>query len=367
MILKDGIIMFKIGIRQIAFTMAGCFFGAGFVSGQELWQFFGRFGNKGLVGMALACVILGVLTFITVDLASKSGITDMDSIIVPGNIKWLKGLAGALEIAFMYCINIIMISGAGTLVEQLTGSFALRVAVSAVFCVCVTLVSLKGIGGAVRIFALITPILITVSMITVIGIAVKNGGFGFKFTPISESNPLLGNWSVSAVTYISYNYFSAIGTIAALGRYARSRGAAALGSAAGCICLAVVAFGIASAISAVPDSAATELPLLALSAGLHPIAQIIVSVALMLAMFGAAVSVYVPIPTYFGRFEFFSRRRILLTSLASAAAMLLSLFGFSDLIGIVYPVFGYIAAAAILGLIVNYILFMKKILDNINI
>ena len=32
---------------RLGFTYAGCFLGAGYVSGQELWQFFGRFGEKG--------------------------------------------------------------------------------------------------------------------------------------------------------------------------------------------------------------------------------------------------------------------------------------------------------------------------------
>ena len=29
---------------RLGFTFAGCYLGAGYVSGQELWQFFGCFG-----------------------------------------------------------------------------------------------------------------------------------------------------------------------------------------------------------------------------------------------------------------------------------------------------------------------------------
>ena len=35
--------------RQLAFTWIGCFLGAGFVSGQEISQFFTHFGLPGLV------------------------------------------------------------------------------------------------------------------------------------------------------------------------------------------------------------------------------------------------------------------------------------------------------------------------------
>ena len=39
--------MKEIKIIPLATAYAGCFLGAGFVSGQELWQFFGEFGVKG--------------------------------------------------------------------------------------------------------------------------------------------------------------------------------------------------------------------------------------------------------------------------------------------------------------------------------
>ena len=47
--------MKEIKIIPLATAYAGCFLGAGFVSGQELWQFFGEFGVKGYVGLLIAC------------------------------------------------------------------------------------------------------------------------------------------------------------------------------------------------------------------------------------------------------------------------------------------------------------------------
>ena len=39
---------------RLGFTFAGCYLGAGYVSGQELWQFFGCFGWQGIAGLLLA-------------------------------------------------------------------------------------------------------------------------------------------------------------------------------------------------------------------------------------------------------------------------------------------------------------------------
>ena len=43
---------------SIGLTFAGSFLGAGYVSGQELWQFFGSFGGGGLLGVLAAMALL---------------------------------------------------------------------------------------------------------------------------------------------------------------------------------------------------------------------------------------------------------------------------------------------------------------------
>ena len=52
--------MKEIKMWSLAFTYVGCFLGAGFISGQELWQFFGNFGNWGYVGFVLAALLFTV-------------------------------------------------------------------------------------------------------------------------------------------------------------------------------------------------------------------------------------------------------------------------------------------------------------------
>ena len=50
--------MKKIGALNLGLAFAGCFLGAGYVSGQELWQFFGSFGGGGLLGVLAAMALL---------------------------------------------------------------------------------------------------------------------------------------------------------------------------------------------------------------------------------------------------------------------------------------------------------------------
>ena len=45
--------MKKIGVIQLGLSAAGTFLGAGFISGQEIWSFFGRFGAAGIPGIVV--------------------------------------------------------------------------------------------------------------------------------------------------------------------------------------------------------------------------------------------------------------------------------------------------------------------------
>ena len=45
-----------ISARQLGAAFSGCFLGAGYVSGREMWQFFGRFGPVGWLGRGCFCL-----------------------------------------------------------------------------------------------------------------------------------------------------------------------------------------------------------------------------------------------------------------------------------------------------------------------
>ena len=72
----------KIGTLRLALTFAGCFLGAGYVSGQELWQYFGAFGARGLLGLVLAVALLGGTGVLLLRLSARTGIETMDALIV---------------------------------------------------------------------------------------------------------------------------------------------------------------------------------------------------------------------------------------------------------------------------------------------
>lgn len=98
----------KIGTLRLGLTFAGCFLGAGYVSGQELWQYFCAFGTHGLLGLVLAIALLGGTGVLLLRLSARTGIEAMDALIVRADIPWLRTLVGVLTAALLFGVVCIM-------------------------------------------------------------------------------------------------------------------------------------------------------------------------------------------------------------------------------------------------------------------
>ena len=113
--------MKEIKTWSLAFTYVGCFLGAGFISGQELWQFFGSFGNLGYVGFLLAVVLFSAIGILFVRLTQMTQCSDMDRLLVPWNVKWLRAASGAVGAVFLFFVVVSMSAGVGAMLAQLFG------------------------------------------------------------------------------------------------------------------------------------------------------------------------------------------------------------------------------------------------------
>lgn len=346
--------MKKTGAGQFCATFTGCFLGAGFVSGQELWQYFGCFGTKGIAGLFTACLAMTALGLILIMTARISGTGEMDRVVMPWEIAWLRAAIGALQITFMFGIFTVMASGAGALIESLTESMMARLLGSAAFCTAVTLISLGGVEAVVRIFGRIVPVLGLLTIITALTVIEKNGIGQIEVFASAASNPLLGDWRLAAANFTSYNFFCAIGALAPLGLMGESNKPAIKGVLLGGILLFIIGLCLVLAMHSGEEAARTEIPILTLAGMISPFLTVICAVFLLTGMLGAAMSVFTPVPVYFCRFARIRKHRALFSALLGAAGWAGSQLGFGSLIGVLYPIYGYIALAVLVLLLVHF-------------
>ena len=345
---------------SIGLTFAGSFLGAGYVSGQELWQFFGSFGGGGLLGVLAALALLAVFGLALMYIISRTGIAEMDAVLVPWKrLAWLRKLSSALQLILLFGVIAIMYAGGGALLEQL---FSLPTWLGrTLMAVLVTLVALRGLRGAVGAFSLIVPVIVALTLIFG-GMALARYGVSLPaFGAAEGSNPLMRSAAFGAVTFAFYNFFGSVGILAPLGEAASSKRAARRGVLLGTALLLLIAYSVLLAVMAVPETADAELPMLALAYGLSRPLGYVYGILLLLCMYGSALSMTVAITTYASaRSERVEKRRGWFILALGALGYAASSVGFGDLISVVYPVFGYCSSVFIVCLLVHAAQTRKK-------
>ena len=78
--MKDNSKSVNLNVLNVALMFVGAIMGAGFASGREIWQFFGVFGEKGIVGALLVGILFIFLGTMTAYIARKLDTNEMGTI-----------------------------------------------------------------------------------------------------------------------------------------------------------------------------------------------------------------------------------------------------------------------------------------------
>lgn len=354
--------MSHISPRQIAVVFTGSFLGAGFLSGQELLQFFGVFGGYGLVGMVLALLAFVIFSLMVMDIARQTGRTEFDHIIVFREITWLRRCVEAMFLFFLFGVMVAMIAGAGALLEQVFGLPA--VAGNALISLLVLAVALAGAAGLLASFSLVVPLLVAAAVVISAVAFYRLPAAPLEMQAFSSGNPLLGNWFFSALSFISYNMMAAISILVPLTQGGEDPRTVHKGMALGALLLTLIFACILLPMTLFPDVVLTaELPMLSLAFCLAPALGYLYAVLLFCGMFTAALSSLYAITS---RVQLRAEGRLIskrFVALLCVLAFLGSIFGFKNIVSIVYPICGYLGFLALIGILLHYIS-LKKVRRN---
>lgn len=340
--------MERINAWQLAFVYAGCFLGAGYVSGQEMWQFFGAFGIGGVWGLALCTVLQAVFGIILFSLVRRGGVREIEQVVVRRGHRYLRTAIGSAQLLLLCGVTVIMSAGVGALTAQMVGKGAILA--SLLFCSAVAAVALRGVRGLIAVFSAVVPLLIGATLVLSALTVTRLGRDASHLPPPTHGagSPLLSHWAVAAVSFVSYNLFGSIAVLVPVAGRVRDRRTARRGAILAALFLFAVACAILISLYLSPESVTQELPMLALARTLHPTAGWCFALLLLAAMFGTALSCLVASREYLmQKYPLAARHPITVLLLLSALAFVGGLFGFGTLIGWIYPIFGYLGFAVL--------------------
>jgi len=338
----------KMNELSLAFTFAGCFLGAGYVSGQEIFQFFGAFGKQGILGLCIAILIMILFGVFLIKLTKATGIKEMDRIVAGDRFPKLNLIVGFIETFFMFGIFVIMTAGASALLDELFG--IPLILASAIFCTVILCLSFFGTGGMITVFSAFVPVL-SVALVIMCGKELLSGK-EVVFVHTNE-NPLLGGWFVSALIFTAYNIFSSIGIITPIAERIEDK-KVVKGIVLGGIFLLVIALSVLLLTLMNSGAEKTELPVLTVAERYGTGVKIAFALLLLGAMLGTSLSCTVAVTKFLTlKNEKLSEKK--LNGVMCFFALIFSLLGFGNLISVVYPICGYFGAVAIILIFIRYI------------
>jgi uncharacterized membrane protein YkvI len=324
----------NISVPVLAAVYIGTVVGAGFASGQEILQFFGSHGPRGLAALAVATASLGLFGYLLLRASARLR-AESHAVVLRYVAGPVVGRVIDLVLTFfLFGGTAAMLAGAGATLQQ---EFALPYWIGLVGMALATVLTvLFGIGAVVRSVSVIVPFLLA-AVLAVATATVVARPPDLTFT--APARAAVGHWAVSGVAYGSYNLILSASVLVPIARLT-PRARLGPGAFLGALGLGLGALAVNLAIlSHAPDSAAAEVPMVLAARLLSPAAGLAYSVVLLAEVYTTAVG------SLFG----FANRLVgeespyfkALVIGGAAAATVAGAAGFSTIVGTLYPAVGY--------------------------
>lgn len=324
-------------------------FGAGFASGQEIYLFFYRFGKFGIIGILLCSLILGYIIYKTLKIVHEKKINSYEEFLnyIFSNKKGISKINNFLINLFLMITFFIMISGFGTYFNQefginsLIGSTILALVVYVIF--------LKNIEGITKINSIIVPILIILILI----IGFKNI-FNINLPQMGANleNTNGWGWIIQGIIYASYNLILLIPVIVNLKKFIKNKKQIKIESILTGLIIGIMAiFMFLLLANSNTNFLKVEMPIVYVIKNKFSEFETIYGIIILTAIFTTAISLGISFLNNICK----DRKKIpQYAALLCVSSLVVSKIGFSNLVKIMFPLFGY------LGLLQIYFIVKSK-------
>ena len=338
---------------KIVFVIIGTIIGAGFASGQEINSFFVRYGIYGFLGIIFSSIMLSLIIYKTLKTIKKNNVNTYTYFLVKilGDKFSEKDL---FKNSIVYIVNIfllisfyIMISGFSVYFYQelnlpkIIGWFIIFFLLLFAFS--------KNISGIINVNNYLIPILII--LFIVLGIKKINllNFFNIEklkiFAFVFDLNFHL-KWIISSILYASYNSIVLIPVLINLKKYITNEKKISIISGMIFAILGLIIYLILNSSINVINN--VEIPVVFIAGSLGNIYKLICGIVILIAIFTSCIS------SGYGFLVNVSKNKKMY-NIISFVIIFSSLFfvyiGFSNLINLLYPIFGIIGLIQIFFLL----------------
>ena len=345
-------------IIKVVFVIIGTFIGAGFASGQEIYLFFFSYGINGLLGILISSILMGYVISKTLKIIKQYNIQNykefLDAIIYKKrNSKENSQNSTGIKIinlivnTFTLVTFFIMIAGFGTYFSQ---EFGINQIVGSLVLATITYIILNtNVRGVVKANGIIVPILII--LVVIIGL------LNLKNLPLLQiKNYMISNNNIEfilqSILYASYNNILLIPVLITLNKYIKNKKQINKISILSSGIIAIMSTLIFLLLTKVDvDIEKLEMPAVYVVSNMFYILKYLYGFVILGSIFTTTISLGMSF------LENTVKNKKSYTQIAlimCITSVIISKIGFSNLVNMLYPIFGY------LGILQIYKIIIKK-------
>ena len=322
---------------QVALTYIGTIVGAGFATGQEILQFFTRYGWMATATIGLATVLFIWLGVNIMLLANEVGARSYEDL----NRQLFGGRAGTWISRFTLVIllgtTIVMLAGAGSLLREHLGVPIQLGLISTMLLTYVLL--LKGMDAIMAVNTIVVPVMLTFSVMIV---AATSGTAGANnWLTLTSDYPIHQIW-FSPLLYVAFNLAMAQAVLVPLGSAMENRRVLIWGGILGGLGIGALLLACHYALSArLPGIAAFEIPMGHLIARLGRPLQLLYIAMIFSEIFTTFLGNVYGLSLQLHHYMRIPRNGII--AIVLLVCYLVGQIGFSRLLSFLYPLFGLVS------------------------
>ena len=316
----------------------GALVGVGFASGQEMYSFFYAYGIYGIIGMIVSCSLMSIVIFKCLKLIYDRNINSYDEFleIYIKNKKITKLINLILNILLLITFY-IMIAGFGAYFEQEIGIN--RTIGSAILAVLTASVFFTNVKGVLKVSEYIVPLLLIFIVLI--------GGENLIFL---DSNIVLievkKRWLLSSIIYCSYNMILLIPVLISIKNQLTNRKNIKYIAILCGILMSIMSIFIFMLIAKVDiDIATLEMPVVYAIGKFFSKYKILYAFIILASIFTTAISLGIGFLQNMCKNQRGYPQLVLFMCITS---LIISRFGFSNLVNLLYPLFGYLGTIQII-------------------
>ncbi|MCR5772904.1 MAG: hypothetical protein K6G87_16900 [Butyrivibrio sp.] len=345
---------------KIAFAYIGVIVGAGLSSGQDLMQYFLCFGQKGLFGVALLGVLNAVFGRIMVTFGSYYRADNHEEVFSNITHPLVTRILDVVLIIGSFIMGFVMVAGAGSNLNQ---QFGIPAWLGSLICsILIIIVAFMDFDKITNVLGIFTPVMIVmILLITAYTFIGKTYDFAALDIEARTIEPAMSNLWLSAINYYALCAMTGVSMAFILGGSLVRIGQAEKGGLYGGIMIGVIilaaSFSLFANIDKVKDA---DMPMLAIVDTISPVLAIIYALTVFALIFNTAFSLYYSIARRFSKGDIKKMRMIIIGVVI--VGYICSFGGFKRLIGLLYPVLGYMGILLLAVLLYAFVRDHKDIM-----